>query len=90
MSTKYRKRRTPLSALLPKAIYMHVMDSTEGIPGNLPNIKFTTNKKNPFGRPGIDYSESYPWTCTPFVPDVIYAELLALPVIDPSLLEVGK
>ena len=90
MSTKYRKRRAPLSALLPKVIYMHVMDSTDGIPGNLPKITFTTNKKNPFGKPGRDYSESYPWTCTRFVPDVSHATLIGLPVIDPDLLDTSK
>jgi hypothetical protein len=58
----YRKRTTPITALLPEVVYMHVMDNTENIPGNRPMIVYTTNKQNPFGKPGRDYSESYPWT----------------------------
>jgi hypothetical protein len=68
IGTPYRKRKTPLSSLLPKVIYMHVMDNTENIPGNRPSVLFTTNKKNPFGVPGEDYSVEYPWTFIKFVP----------------------
>jgi hypothetical protein len=68
MGTPYRPRKTPITALLPKVVYMHVMDNTENIPGNRPIIVYTTNKQNPFGKPGRDYSESYPWLCIPLVP----------------------
>jgi len=65
IGTQYRKRRTPVESLLPKVIYMHYLDNTEGIPGNRPYIKYTTNKTNPFGRPGVggegDYSAEYRW-----------------------------
>ena len=70
IGTKFRPRKTPLSALLPKVVYMHVMDNTENIPGNRPQILYSTSKKNPFGRPGEDYSREYPWTCI----KLVYAE----------------
>lgn len=69
IGTKYWKRQTPVTALLPKAVYMHVMDNTERIPGNRPIIVYTTNKENPFGRPGIDYSAEYPWTFYRMTPE---------------------
>lgn len=59
---KFRLRKAPLSSLLPKTVYMHVLDTTEGIPGNRPMIVYSTNKRNPFGTPHIDYSACYPWT----------------------------
>ncbi|RYX88895.1 MAG: hypothetical protein EOO28_34695 [Comamonadaceae bacterium] len=69
VAKKFRPRKTPLSSLLPKTIYMHVLDNTENIPGNRPTIEFTTNKRNPFGVPGQDYSAEYPWSCTKFIPE---------------------
>jgi hypothetical protein len=45
--------------------WMHVMDNTEGIKSNKPYVVFTASKKHPFGKPGIDYSESFPVTSTP-------------------------
>lgn len=42
--------------------YKHTLDTTEGIPGNKPEEKRTESKANPFGRKGIDYDESFPWT----------------------------
>lgn len=66
---KYRKRTTPITALLPKVVYMHVLDSTDRIPGNRPHVMYTTNRRNPFGKPGRDYSPEYPWTYIKLVPD---------------------
>jgi hypothetical protein len=40
--------------------WMHVLDNTEGIEENEPEIIFTTCEENPFGVAGEDYSESYP------------------------------
>ena len=57
----FRKRTTPIESLLPKAVYMHYLDNTEDIPGNRPEVVYTTNKQNPFGKRGRDYSEEYPW-----------------------------
>lgn len=37
----------------------HTMDNTEGIPGNRPQVLLTYSPTNPFGRPGVDYSESF-------------------------------
>lgn len=62
LGTPFRPRRTPITALLPKVVYMHVLDNTENIPGNTPWVRYTTNKQNPFGKPGRDYTASYPWT----------------------------
>ena len=45
--------------------WMHTMDNTEGIKGNKPWTVITTSKRNPFGKPGIDYSASYPVTSEP-------------------------
>lgn len=61
IGTPYRERKTPVETLLPKVVYMHYLDNTEGIPGNRPLVTYTTNKKNPFGRPGEDYSDSFRW-----------------------------
>lgn len=65
-------RRTPIRSLeaAPQPVgapvaWMHVMDNTDGIKGNKPWVVFTASKKNPFGKPGIDYSKSYPVTSTP-------------------------
>lgn len=68
IGTPYRKRRSPVESLLPKVLYMHYMDNTEGIPGNRPLIAYTTNKSNPFGRPGVDYSAEYPWRYVRMMP----------------------
>ncbi len=65
----FKKRRTPVESLLPRAVYMHYMDNTEEIPGNQPQVVFTTNKSNPFGRPGVDYSAGYRWGYIRLVPD---------------------
>ena len=45
--------------------WMHTMDNTEGIKGNKPWVVITTSKRNPFGKPGIDYSACYPVTSEP-------------------------
>jgi dihydrofolate reductase (trimethoprim resistance protein) len=48
---------------LPRAVgYRHTMDNTEGLKGNKPSIVFSATKPNPFGKPGLDYSASYPIT----------------------------
>jgi len=62
IGTKYRKRTSHITVLLPKVVYMHVLDTTERIPGNRPIVRYTTNRRNPFGKPGRDYSAAYPWT----------------------------
>lgn len=67
IGTPFRPRKVPVENLLPKAVYMHYLDNTEGIPGNRPIVKFTTNKQNPFGKSGEDYSESYRWGCIKMV-----------------------
>lgn len=53
-----------MSNLKPVA-WMHTLDNTEGIEGNEPEVVVTFSKKNPFGRPGIDYSKSFPVTSIP-------------------------
>lgn len=45
--------------------WMHTMDNTEGIRGNKPYRVLTFGRTNPFGVPGVDYSESYPVTSKP-------------------------
>jgi hypothetical protein len=46
--------------------WMHVMDNTEGIKANGKGIvSITQKRKHPFGKPGVDFSKSYPVTSTP-------------------------
>jgi len=46
--------------------WLHVMDNTEGLKANGTGIVLITQKrKHPFGKPGIDFSKSYPVTSTP-------------------------
>jgi hypothetical protein len=46
--------------------WMHVMDNTEGIKSNGKGIVSITQKqKHPFGKPGVDFSKSFPVTSTP-------------------------
>ena len=46
--------------------WMHVMDNTEGIKANGKGIVSITQKqKHPFGKPGVDFSKSFPVTSTP-------------------------
>lgn len=59
--TKFKRRACPVESLLPKSVYMHYLDTTEGIPGNRPEVVYASSKKNPFGKPGEDYSESFEW-----------------------------
>lgn len=68
IGTPFRPRRTPVSNFFPKAIYVHMLDSTENIPGNRPQLMYTSNKENPFGVPGEDYSEGFEWTFRRYVP----------------------
>jgi len=68
--TPFKKRKSPVESLLPKSVYMHYLDNTEGIPGNYPWVVYTSNKSNPFGKPGEDYSEEYPWKYIKLVPEV--------------------
>jgi len=53
----------------PKAVYVHVMDSTDGCAENMPQRRATFSPKNPFGVPGRDYSDSFAWTFTKYVPE---------------------
>lgn len=48
-----------LAAMKPAA-WRHTMDNTEGIKSNKPWVVLTGTKKNPYGKPGVDYSLSYP------------------------------
>jgi hypothetical protein len=46
--------------------WMHVMDNTEGLKANGKGIVLITQKrKHPFGKPGVDFSKSYPVISTP-------------------------
>ena len=46
--------------------WMHVMDNTEGLKANGTGIvSITQKRKHPFGKPGVDFSKSYPVTSTP-------------------------
>jgi hypothetical protein len=46
--------------------WIHVMDNTEGIKANGKGIvSITQKRKHPFGKPGVDFSKSYPVTSTP-------------------------
>lgn len=54
-----------LSALPTATAWVHTLDNTDGLSGNKPYVVLTSSKKNPFGKPGIDYSKSYPVTSEP-------------------------
>jgi hypothetical protein len=46
--------------------WMHKMDNTEGLKGNETGIvSITQKRKHPFGKPGVDFSKSYPVTSMP-------------------------
>jgi len=46
--------------------WIHIMDNTEGIKANGKGIvSITQKRKHPFGKPGLDFSKSYPVTSTP-------------------------
>lgn len=42
--------------------WLHQLDTTDGIPGNEAQQVLSFQPDNPFGVPGVDYSESFPWT----------------------------
>lgn len=42
--------------------WLHQLDTTEGIPGNTAQQVLSFQPDNPFGVPGKDYSEKFPWT----------------------------
>lgn len=48
---------------IPELVYLHVLDNTEGIEGNEPLMRPTFTPANPFGKPGENYSKSYPHIC---------------------------
>jgi hypothetical protein len=55
-----------LAAPVQPVAWMHVMDNTEGIKANGKGIvSITQKRKHPFGKPGVDFSKSYPVTSTP-------------------------
>ena len=46
--------------------WMHVLDNTEGLKDNGTGIVSITQKqKHPFGKPKVDFDESFPVTSTP-------------------------
>lgn len=66
-----RKARAELIAEMVPEAWLHTMDNTDGIPGNEPHEVVTFDDHHPFGRPGVDYSETYPVTSQPLaiIPD---------------------
>ena len=49
--------------------WLHKMDNTEGLKANGKGvISITQKRKHPFGKPGVDFSKSYPVTSTPLYP----------------------
>jgi len=54
-----------MTSKLPRAVaWRHTLDNTEGIKGNRPLVVLTASRRNPFGKPGEDYSASCPVTST--------------------------
>ena len=39
--------------------YLHILDNTEGIEGNKPLEVLSFSKDSPFGKPGVDHSDSF-------------------------------
>jgi hypothetical protein len=61
-----RREVAALKAVQEPVAWMHVMDNTEGIKANGKGIvSITQKRKHPFGKPGVDFSKSYPVTSTP-------------------------
>lgn len=53
------KAEKPVGHLVPTA-WIHTLDNTEGIDTNTPQVLLCFSQRNPYGRPGIDYSATYP------------------------------
>jgi hypothetical protein len=61
-----RREIARLKAVQEPVAWMHVMDNTEGIKANGKGIvSITQKRKHPFGKPGVDFSKSFPVTSTP-------------------------
>jgi hypothetical protein len=61
-----RREVARLKAVQEPVAWMHVMDNTEGIKANGKGIvSITQKRKHPFGKPGVDFSKSFPVTSTP-------------------------
>ena len=61
-----RREVAALKAVQEPVAWMHVMDNTEGIKANGKGIvSITQKRKHPFGKPGVDFSKSFPVTSTP-------------------------
>lgn len=58
--------------------WLHVLDNTEGIPGNDPMQEVTFSPDHPFGIPGRDYSEEFLVTTTALVPQAEMERLRAI------------
>ena len=73
------KQVKPAAPVQEPVAWMHVMDNTEGIKANGKGIvSITQKRKHPFGKPGVDFSKSYPVTSTP-----LYTTPPAAPVQKP-------
>jgi hypothetical protein len=59
--------KTPAPAPVQEPVaWLHRMDNTEGIKANGKGIvSITQKRKHPFGKPGVDFSKSFPVTSTP-------------------------
>ena len=56
------------AGVMPTA-YLHILDNTEGLPENIPMHILSFSKKNPYGKPGIDYDDEFEYKCQPlFLP----------------------
>ena len=61
-----RREVAALKAVQEPVAWLHRMDNTEGIKANGKGIvSITQKRKHPFGKPGVDFSKSYPVTSTP-------------------------
>lgn len=55
--------------------FLHTLDNTEGIAGNLPHEVITSSPNHPFGTPGVDFSAEFPVMTRPLyeAPQEIHA-----------------
>lgn len=69
-----------LPAGMKPRLFLHTLDTTDGIPGNATHEVITADETHPFGEPGISFSAEYPVTTQPLF---TAAQVLAMGRVPP-------